>query len=296
VKLRQIGCQAARTGVAWCALGRLAGAQVAGVGVDPHMVVLTATRPAGEITVLNPHDTRAEFSVDLRFGFATTDSAGQLHVELSDGPDSASAAEWIIPYPRRFALGAGATRTVRFLARPPASLADGEYWARITVHARDDGGDDGRDRALTAAAAGASDTTPARVRIAMETATVLPVFFRKGLISTGVTIGAVDATAGRDAVEVRATLTRTGSGAFLGIAHLVVRDSSGREIASVDRQLAVYRSMRPRWHITVPTGTALDGCSVTIRLSTDRHDVPRNLLVQALRAETVVAAVRRDPP
>lgn len=285
MKLRLVGVRAARTGVAWCALGRIAGAQVAGVGVDPHMVVLTPAHPAGAITVLNPHATRAEFSVDLRFGFATTDSTGRLRVELGDGPDSASAAGWIVPYPRRFTLRAGGTRTVRLLARAPVQIPDGEYWARITVHARDD---------AQPALVDSSDTTSARVRITMETATVLPVFFRKGAVSTGVTIGAVDAVASNGGIDVRANLTRNGNGAFIGVAHIIVRDSAGKTIASADRQLAVYRSMRPRWSIAIPQGVSIDGSSVAIRLATDRHDVPSNLLLQAQPVETVVVAVRDD--
>lgn len=287
MKLRLVSCRAAKTGVAWCALGRLAGAQVAGVGVDPHVVVLTAVRPAGEITVLNPHATRAEFSVDLRFGYATTDTAGQLRVELNDEPDNASAASWIVAYPSRFILRPGATRKVRLLARPPATLADGEYWARITVHARDDASPTQTDT---------SDTTSARVRIAMETATVLPVFFRKGVVSTGVTIGSVDAVARRDSIEIRATLTRNGNGAFIGVAHLVVHDPAGHRVASADRQIAIYRTMRPRWTITLPSGTPLEGNSVAISLSTDRHDVPRKLLLQAGPVATVITATNGDAP
>ncbi len=287
MKLRLVGARAAKTRVAWCALGRLAGAQVAGIGVDPHMVVLTASRPAGEIAVLNPHATRAEFSVDLRFGFATTDSTGKLSVQLSDGPDSASAAGWIIPYPSRFTLRAGATRTVRLLAQPPADLADGEYWARITVHARHD---------APVRLADSADTTAPQVHIAMETATVLPVFFRKGMVSTGIAIGAVDATIVGSALDVRATLTRNGNGAFIGVAHISVRDANGRVVMSTDRQLAVYRSMRPRWTLSLPPDTSAEGCSVAIRLSTDRHDVPRNLVLQSQAVETVVPATRSADP
>ena len=273
--------------MAWCALGRIAGAQVAGIGVDPHMVVLTPSRPAGAITVLNPHATRAEFSVDLRFGFATTDSAGRLRVELHDGPDSASAADWILPYPRRFTLRPGGTRTVRLLARPPAQLSDGEYWARITVHARDD---------APPAFVDTSDATSARVRIAMETATVLPIFFRKGSVSTGVTIGDVDAVARREAIDVSATLTRSGNGAFIGVAHVSVRDSDGKTIVSTDRQLAVYRSMRPRWTIALPPDACSETCSVAIRLSTERHDVPQNLLLEGAPADAEVATRREINP
>ena len=268
--------------MAWCAFGRLAGAQVAGVGVDPHMVVLTTSRPAGEITVLNPHATRAEFSVDLRFGFATTDSAGQLRVELSDGPDSSSAAGWISAYPRRFMLRAGATRTVRLLAHAPDSLIDGEYWARITVHARD---------AMSVPLLGDSTESGAIARIAMETATVLPAFYRKGAVSTGVTIGSAEAIASDNSIDVRATLTRNGNAAFLGRALVIVRDSAGKTIATVDRQIAVYKTMRPRWRAVVPGGSSLRGAVVELRLSTDRHDVPRNVLIQAAPVSTTIPII-----
>ena len=287
MRLRHVGRHAARTGVAWCAVGRIAGAQVAGIAVDPHMVVLTAARAAGQITVLNPHDTRASFSVDLRFGFATTDSAGKLMVELRDGPDSASAAGWVVAYPARFTLRPGAMQTVRLLAQPPVGTPDGEYWARLTVHARDD---------ADALVADTTEQSAIRVRIAMETATVLPVFFRKGNVTTGVTVGTAQASARGSAVDVRAALTRNGSAAFLGVAHIVVRDANGRTIGAADRQIAVYRSMQPRWTIPVESGARLTGSSVSIRFATDRRDVPENLLVRAAAIETIIPVIPAATP
>ena len=283
--LRTVGARVAASGATWCAIGRLAGAQVAGIGVDPHMVVLTETRPSGEITVLNPHARRAEFSVDLRFGFATTDSAGSLMVQLSDSADSASAAAFVTPYPRRFILAPGAMRTVRLLAKPPLDLPAGEYWARLTVHARDETSKPVED----------PDSVGGTVRFAMESATVLPVFFRKGELTTGVSVSAVEATAASDGVHIHASLTREGNAAFIGVAHLTVRDTTGRTIATADRPLAVYRSMRPRWSVPLPFGTNARGCSVTLQLSTRRRDVPRNLLVQPQSLDTVVTVVRGSP-
>lgn len=285
-----MGDAAMKTGIAWCALGRIAGAQVPGIAIDPHMLVLTAAKPAGQITVLNPHSSAAEFSVDLRFGFATTDSAGQPRVELAASADGASAADWITPHPRHFTLRPGATRAVRLLADPPAGLPNGEYWARLTVHAHD------RAPALTDAAP-ASDPH-ARIHITLETATIIPVFFRKGPVSTGLAVDSIRAELTGDTIDVSAALTRIGNAAFLGLVRLVARDSAGAPIGSLDRQLAVYRSASPRWRITLPRAALPTSYSpapyyVTAHFSTNRRDVDSRLVVQAASFQRTMPVLHR---
>lgn len=278
-------------GVAWCALGRLASAQLPGVAVDPHLVVLTHAKPSGEVTVVNPRSYATDFSVDLHFGYATTDSQGQARVALADDADGVSAAGWITPSPRRFRLAAGASQTVRLLAHPPAGTRDGEYWARLTVHARD-------AAAPSRVAEGAADSTVAaldagpHVALALETATILPVFYRQGAVQTGVVIDSLDARAVSDsAIEVRAMLHRTGNAAFVGLATITVRDASDRIVAATTRQLAVYRANAPRWRLPFP-GTARGvGYRVTVELSTRRHDIDPHLVVAAPEEERTIAVV-----
>lgn len=263
---------AAQTGIVWCAFGRLAGAQLPGLAIDPHIVVLTQAHPAGEITVFNPRPQATEFTVDLRFGYATTDANGAARVELKEGPDSSSAAEWVTPYPRRFRLGPGTTQIVRLLARAPANLADGEYWARLTVHSHDAG-------ATPVSAFTSSDTI--RVALSLDMATVMPVFFRKGRVTTGVEMGGVAATLDGEAVDVRTSIQRSGNAAFIGAAHVAVLDSAGREITAVDRPLAVYLAASPRWRIPLTPAMRTAARGVSVVLSTRRHDIPANLVVQA---------------
>ena len=280
-------------GVAWCALGRLASAQLPGVAVDPHLVVLTHAKPSGEITVVNPRTYATDFSVDLHFGYATTDSSGQARVTLSDDADAdgASAAGWVTPSPRRFRLAAGASQTVRLLAHPPADTRDGEYWARLTVHARD-------VAPLSRVAEGVVDIQTAgadrapHVALALETATVLPVFYRQGAVQTGIAIDSLDAHAVSDsAIEVRAMLHRTGNAAFVGLATITVRDASDRIVGATTRQLAVYRASAPRWRLPFPGNARGVGYRVTMELSTRRHDIDPHLVVAAPTAERTVAVV-----
>jgi hypothetical protein len=236
------------------------------------MVVLTPARPAGEITVLNPRATPAAFTVDLHFGYVTTDSSGAPRVELVAGPDSASAAEWITPYPRRFTLRPGASRIVRLLARAPADISHGEYWARLTVHSHD---------TSSAPSSVMHDTTTRDVRLTLETATVIPVFFRKGDVTTGIQVDSMRASVDGDSVDVRVALTRRGNAAFLGIAHLILLDERGREMAAADRQFAVYRSTANRWRIPVPSQGAAIPSFVNVLISTRRGDIPSRLVLKA---------------
>lgn len=282
-------------GVAWCALGRLASAQLPGVAVDPHLVVLTHAKPSGEITVVNPRSYATDFSVDLHFGYATTDSAGQARVAITDDADGASAAGWITPSPRRFRLAAGASQTVRLLAHPPVDTRDGEYWARLTVHARDAAAPPRVAEGVADSTPGASDTgldAAPHVALALETATVLPVFYRQGAMQTGIAIDSLDARAVSDsAIEVRAMLHRTGNAAFVGLAAITVRDASDRIVAATTRQLAVYRASAPRWRLPFP-GTARGvGYRVTVELSTRRHDIDPHLVVAAAAEQRTVAVV-----
>lgn len=267
---------AAGTGIAWCAFGRLAGAQLPGVAVDPHIVVLTQARPAGEVTVFNPRQQVTEFTIDLRFGYATTDSTGAARVELKQGPDSASAAEWVTPYPRHFKLAPGAAQLVRLLARAPANLADGEYWARLTVHSHD-------AEAASISALTSSDSV--RVALTLDMATVMPVFFRKGTVATGIEMGEIAATLDGETVEVRTSLRRSGNAAFLGAAHVAVLDSAGREITAVDRPIAVYLAAAPRWRIPLTPAMRASARGVNVVLSTRRRDVPMGLVVQARQVQ-----------
>lgn len=271
---------AAGTGIAWCAFGRLAGAQLPGVAIDPHIVVLTQTHPTGEITVFNPRPQATEFTIDLRFGYATTDSTGAARVELKEGPDSASAAEWVTPYPHHFRLAPGAAQLVRLLARSPANLVDGEYWARLTVHSHDAG-------ATPVSALTSSD--PIRMALTLDMATVMPVFFRKGTVATGIEVGKIVATLDGDTVDVRTLLRRSGNAAFLGAAHVAVLDSAGREIRAVDRPLAVYLAAAPRWRIPLTAAMRAAARGVNVVLSTRRHDVPMGLVVQARQVQKQTA-------
>jgi len=241
------------------------------------MVVLTPRNPNGRIVVFNPRATAAEFTVHLRFGTVTTDTGGQAVVRMADdtAPQPAiheNASAWITPYPTKFILNPGASQVVRLTATPPRTVAIGEYWSRVVVRAR--------ELVPPLSPRNITDSS-VRIGLSLETSTVIPLFYRVGDLSTGVTIDSLSATRDRDTLAIRATLTRTGTAAYLGVAQLTVNDSIGRPIATASKRLAIYHTNHPRWTIAIPNSTRAQPHHVTLVLTTNRPDTPKGTIIRA---------------
>jgi len=260
---------------AWYALGTLSSGQLPGVAVDPHFVVLSARAPAGKVVVFNPKASAVEVTIQLRYGILTTDANGTPAVRLSDSTDTTSinsAHRWITPYPKTFILNPGQSQAVRLLAKPPTKIADGEYWARLVVHAR--------ELAPILPPRATTDST-LRLGVSIETSTILPVFFRTGQLATGIQIDTLSAHHTGDSLAIHATLTRTGNAAYIGVAHIVVRDAGGAIIADTRKRVAVYGSITPIWRLPWPPTRPLGTYRVSVVLSTERPDAPPGMIVRS---------------
>lgn len=273
---------AVAAGITWCAVGRIASAQLAGVAVDPHMVVLTSAHPTGEITVFNPRGTRAEYEIALRYGLAGTDSAGRSSVRLTDAPAvtagaGASAAALVRPYPARFVLSPGAWQTVRLGASVPEGLPDGEYWARVVILSRDLA-----PPAPLAVAGGVVSGVSAS--LAVESATVLPLFLRAGAVRTGIVVDSfsVRLAEGGDSIDIATRLRRSGNAAYIGSVAVVAFDSGGRVVARATRPIAVYGESAPRWSVRLDGGMrGRVPARVEVLFRTHRDDVAARWVLPA---------------
>lgn len=243
-----------------------------GVLVAPHTIIIDHRFRSAAISVYNPGTESVEISLGTFFGYPVTDSLGKFDLRTIDSPDSTlpSAAGWIQAFPRVMTLAAKETQTVRLLGRPPATLADGEYWARLLVSAR----------GAPAPGQPLNDTSGVEIGLNLEVRTVLPLLYRKGAVSTGVRVDSLSLRRARaDSVELRVHLTRTGNGAFLGKLRAAVVDSAGRIAASYEGAIAIYYDMSPR--ITMAAqGAAAGSYLVRIELASERDDLPSKDLLQ----------------
>jgi hypothetical protein len=255
------------------ASGRALPAQ--GVLVAPHAIYLDHRTRSGEVMLYNPGAQPVEVSVSFLFGYAVTDSVGRFTLFTPDSatPDSSharSAAGWIEAFPRRMTLGPLQRQTVRLLGRPPADLADGEYWARLVVSAS------GGSVPVTGA-----DTAGISVGLNLEIRTIIPLSYRKGALSTAVTLAGLRAEPAGDSLSVRARLTRGGAAAYIGVARGSLADSTGRVVGRFEEPVAVYYTVDPEFTLPIrglPAGTY----RLRIELASERPDIDPKILLHAV--------------
>lgn len=251
-------------------VGREAAAQ--GVLIAPQSVIIDHRARSGTFEVYNPTPQPAEVTISTIFGYPTTDSAGVVGVTTweTPAPTEPSAAGWLQAFPRRFVLQPQERQTVRLLGRPPAGLADGEYWSRLVV---------GTTGATPVRQPG--DTTPVQVAVALEVRTILGVLYRKGPQRTSLTLQDLRVVpAGDSLARVRVTYLRDGPSAFLGTVTVSLKDAAGRTVRSLDRRLAVYRPLSPAYDLPL-RGLPPGRYWAVVRVTTERDDIASELVLKA---------------
>lgn len=242
-------------------------ARAQSVLVAPTVVFMDHQTRAGSIELVNTGTEATEVTVSTVFGYPVTDSVGRISVRMADHPDAAqpSAADWIVAYPTHMVIRPGAHQMIRLFSKATSALPDGEYWTRLVISAK--GG------AVKLSEARAADTAAIRVGVSLEVRTIIALLYRKGPVTTGLTIGTPTARIIGDSVETRVPLVRTGNAAFIGMMRLSLLDGAGTVIAHADHQTAVYYDLNPAWRLPLDR-THRGPYTVRVTLDNVRDDVP----------------------
>jgi hypothetical protein len=259
-------------GLALAALTLPAVATSQGILVAPHAVVIDHRTRSGSLSLYNPGDHTAEVSLSTFFGYPVTDSSGQFDLRSVDHPDAGmpSAVGWVEAFPKRMVLQPKERQTVRLLARPPAGLRDGEYWARLVVAAK--GG--------AVPVAGVEDGSGISVGLNLEVRTVLPLQYRKGPVATSVRAGPLSGRVEGDSLAVRLRLERQGTAAFIGTVRGVLADSTGRTVATFGGPVAVYFDAEPRFTAPLPGRLPPGPYRLRVEITSEREDLAPETLLQ----------------
>src|SRR5213083_2078709 len=224
-----------------------------GVMVAPHAVFIDHRLRSGSVLLYNPGTEPVEVAISTMFGYPVTDSTGAIRLRTVETPDSTlpSALAWIQAFPRRLTVGPRERQTVRLLARPPIELPNGEYWLRLMIAAQ----------AGRVPITGVADTTAIQVGLKLEVRTIIGVNYRKGAVSTGVSLSNLRAQLAGDSVITRAKLERRGNAAFIGMIRETIVDSTGAVraqrvgdslVTSYQSPIGVYFTMEPRLASAIP--------------------------------------------
>jgi hypothetical protein len=224
------------------------------VYVTPHAVFISHGSRAGQVTVGNSGDTPEEVTVELSFGFPDTDSSGTPFIRFIDDPGSQfpSCVDWVRPYPRRLRLEPGEQQVVRLLATPPDDLPDGEYWTRMIVT--------GQGASIPIES---TDTT-VRAGVSLVMRLITAVTYRKGVVTTGLTLRSMEAGVEGDSIVAWVNMTREGNGAYLGTANFEALDGTGEPVKEWIIPVSVYYPMNRRFALPVESLTA---GTYTLRMS-----------------------------
>jgi hypothetical protein len=221
-----------------------------GVMVAPHAVFIDHRTRSGSVLLYNPGTDPVEVTISTMFGHPVTDSLGAIKLDTLLADSSVSALDWIQAFPRRLTVGPRERQTVRLLARPPAKLADGEYWLRLVIAAQ----------AGRVPITGVTDTTAIQIGLMLEVRTIIGVNYRKGAVNTGVTLSQVRAKVAGDSLITRSRLERRGNAAFVGMIRETLVDSTGAVraqlvengrggdsvVTAYKSPIGVYSTMEPR--------------------------------------------------
>ncbi len=242
----------------------------AGVLVAPTVVVLADKHRTARLDINNPGSTPQEVTISFAFGLPESDSIGNVRVILQDTniTDPRSTIEWIKAFPRQMVIPPGGTQVVRFVAAPPDGLADGEYWGRIVVRAKD-----GQKEVPEAGAEGAITT---KLNMIMQTAIMIK--YRTGSLNSEVEVTQATTQRTDSSVQVTIDLNNKGNVSYVGVLTCRLLGEDKKEVSRVQSDLAVYRQLRRRMEL--PTRNTTGKYTVEVAVTTDgRTDVaPEDLI------------------
>lgn len=265
------------TVLSWVACASVLPTALQSAAVAPMAVYLDARSRQGTMTLYNAGTRPEEVQIEFAFGYPQSDEEGNVTVPLTPEAPAGepSAVPWLTAFPRRVVLQPGQRQVIRVVAQPPAGLETGEYWGRLLVRSK------GGVPPIEAKQGGVG------VQLEVETVVVVPVNYRNGEVTTGLAVTGATAALSPDSAVATIDLERTGNAAFLGRLLVEALDEDGRVVGSAEDVLAVYRSMRRRVAVRVPTGA--EPVTVRYTMDTDRDDLPAGGVIPTPRVvhETV---------
>jgi hypothetical protein len=245
------------------------------VSVAPTIIFIHDNTNVGEIYVSNSSDQPQEITIRTLFGYPQSDSNGTLSMNYEDETRSTAwgLGNQIRVFPRRLVLLGGQSQVVRLQVLPMRDRTDGVYWARLMVSSTAITPDVGEETS--------ADGIGARFSYVMEQS--IPIFYRKGDTTTGITVNDIDVTLLEEQLILLPHMERSGNSPYMGTMTAEVFDASGNKVTSIRQSVYLYFEEWRKLELPL-TETMQPGMyRVDIYFDTVRNDIPPTDIVQAPR-------------
>jgi hypothetical protein len=248
------------------------------ISLAPTSLFVNDKTNVGELYVSNTSGSPQEINIRFIFGFPASDSTANIVMVYDDLAKSTASAldPHLRVFPRRFVLGGGESRVIRFQVMPISGKDDGLLWTRAIVSSN-----------AIAADVGQRDTTAIGAVFNYVLEQSIPIFYKKGRVTTGVDLIGVQSTHENGTLSAILNLERTGSSPFLGTIHLDLRNNDGKVVQSQSIASFLYYT-EWRKFIFDTTGLPSGEYSLDLKFETQRRDMAPTDIVQAPSTTTSV--------
>lgn len=241
------------------------------LSISPPYVSVDGRSGVGNLYISNNSPQPQEVEISFAFGYPASDTVGNLVMNYTDTVAYKKYAmdPVVRAFPRTFILPANQQRTVRVQVRPSSGMKDGFYFTRIKIFTKP-------QTAEVAKPVGEGIST----RISLNFEQVIPAFYRRGKVTTGLKIEKIETTQKDTMLMILAHLDRLGEAPFIGsmIAKLV--DAKGKVVAITQSSTTAYFKVLRRLDLVVAKVTP-GSYRLELTFETKRGDMAAADLVQA---------------
>ncbi len=247
---------------------------IAQVSLSPASVFINDKTNIESINISNRGENPVEVNVRFEFAYPGYDEHGNMVSVTNDSlaEKRHSIIENLRAFPRSFLIKPGSQQLVRLHVRPMRDRADGIYWARIIVSSS----------ATAADIETATDAESVGTRINFVFNQNIPVFYRKGNVSTGLEVLNVTNQEENDQLVSVARLRPKGNAPYNGSVTAMILDSNGKVVAEHRTINVLYFEALRRVTIPFPEeGLPSGNYTLELLFETRRRDISPLNLVQA---------------
>ena len=244
---------------------------LAQLAISPPYISVDSKSGVGSIYISNNSEKPQEIEISFAFGYPSSDEVGNNLMNYNDtiAYDKYAMDPMVRAFPRTFILPANQQRTVRIQVKPTPGMKDGFYFTRAKILAKP------QTSEVTKPV-----TEGISTKITFNFEQVIPAFYRRGKVTTGLKVDNIDATRKDSMLVVMTHLTRIGDAPFIGTMIAKLFDANGKVVATNQSYTTAYFSVLRRIDLNIVKLTS-GPYKLELSFETKRGDMAMTDLVQA---------------